>query len=532
MTLSTRTAVDADATTWADRVVERVAQGERFAGLAARAAPSPAPRHEAQLAPDRDAGIGGTELVALLGTGSTVEPVATRIPFGRVGYPSLTPRIPAAFWYERAVHDLTGVVPEGHPRLDPLVLPRADDAPLPDLGGRTRPDRIDPDPRALTRHVHGPGVFTIPHGPVRSGVFESVEYLVETPGEDIPHLRIRVHHKHRGVQKRFEGLELADGALLAERVEGIASVGHALAFAHAVERVTAVPVPRAAGLVRVLHAELERIANHLDVVIKLSDAAGLAVATARFGWHKERVMRLVSALCGNRFGRGVVVPGGVSGLPRWGSRAIIETAGELHHALTGDLRALMRSSSFLDRVRAAGYLTIERARRDGALGPIGRASGAGPDCRVTRPYDAYAEMHADLRCPERTDGDAQARLQVRIDEIHQSFALIERAADVLDQVGSSCPGRHRESGSAVDGTTVAIPVEKGVTGTGIGWAEAPQGEVLYLVDIDAGRVAFCAPRSASLHNLAMLPSTFRGDILTDFPFIEASFGLSIAGVVM
>jgi Ni,Fe-hydrogenase III large subunit len=126
-------------------------------------------------------------------------------------------------------------------------------------------------------------------------VFESVEYLVETPGEDIPHLRIRVYHKHRGVQKRFEGLELADAALLAERVEGIASVAHALAFAHAVERAAAVPVPRTASLVRVLHAELERIANHLDVVIKLADAAGLAVATARFGWHKERVMRLVSA---------------------------------------------------------------------------------------------------------------------------------------------------------------------------------------------------------------------------------------------
>ena len=57
----------------------------------------------------------------------------------------------------------------------------------------------------------GPGLFTIPHGPVRSGVMESIEYLVETPGEDIPHLNMRVFYKHRGIEKRFEGMTAAEG---------------------------------------------------------------------------------------------------------------------------------------------------------------------------------------------------------------------------------------------------------------------------------------------------------------------------------
>jgi formate hydrogenlyase subunit 5 len=57
----------------------------------------------------------------------------------------------------------------------------------------------------MPRHVMGAGLFTIPHGPVRSGVLESIEYLVETPGEDIPHLSMRVFYKHRGVEKQFEG---------------------------------------------------------------------------------------------------------------------------------------------------------------------------------------------------------------------------------------------------------------------------------------------------------------------------------------
>jgi formate hydrogenlyase subunit 5 len=164
--------------------------------------------------------------------------------------------------------------------------------------------------------VAGYGLFTLPHGPVRSSVFESMEYLVETPGEAIPHLNMRIFYKHRGIVSRFEGMPVADGVLLAERAEGIASVAHALAFCHAVEAISGCQVPPEAALLRVLHAELERIANHLDVAMRLADAAGLAVATARFALHKERVMRLVSELRGSRFGRGVVVPGGVNALPR------------------------------------------------------------------------------------------------------------------------------------------------------------------------------------------------------------------------
>ena len=108
-------------------------------------------------------------------------------------------------------------------------------APRPGRDGAAPVERIVPDETALPGHVAGEGVFTLPYGPVRSGVFESVQYLVETPGEDIPHLRARVYHKHRGLERRFQGMSPADGVLLAERVEGVASVAHALAFCQAVE---------------------------------------------------------------------------------------------------------------------------------------------------------------------------------------------------------------------------------------------------------------------------------------------------------
>ncbi len=481
-------------------VMLRMAKGERFAGLLGRGDPAD-----------------GATLTALLTHQGGVSAISATLAAGVRSYRAWSPGLPAAFWYERALHDLVGLVPEGHPRLEPLVLPQwAGATAFPRPGAPTRPTRIEPDESALSAHLHGHGVFTIPHGPVRSGVFESVEYLVETPGEDIPLLRIRPHYKHRGLQKRFEGMTVEDGTLLAERVEGIASVAHALAFAHAVESLAEVSVPTAAGLVRVLHAELERIANHLDVLGRLTDAAGLAVATARFGLHKENTLRLVSALCGSRFGRGVVVPGGVTGLPRVAPAEATTSLNRLQGAVDADVAALLRTSSFLDRVRTAGPLHPELARSHGALGPVGRGSGCADDARVSRPYDAYRDL-ADIPVTTRTAGDAQARMQVRVEEIDTAFYLAHQAIGQL---------------SDADDAQLRAPVGQAV-GRGLGWAEAPQGEVLYLLELDGtGRVTYCAPRSASFHNLVLFPATFQGDILTDFPFIEASFGLSIAGVVM
>jgi formate hydrogenlyase subunit 5 len=464
-----------------DKIESRVDVGDRFAGLFATR-----PTKEAPLT-----------LSAHVATPGGIDTLEASLPPGAESYPALTPRLGAAFWYEREIHDTFGVVPEGHPRLAPLVRPGS------------------PEPRALPRHVTGYGMFTIPHGPVRSGVLESIEYLVETPGEAIPHLNMRVFYKHRGVQARFAGMTPADAVLLAERTEGIASVAHALAFSHAIEQIAGCEPPATAQLIRVLHAELERIANHLDVAVRLADAAGLAVATARFALHKERVMRLVSKLCGGRFGRGVVIPGGVSAPPLLPPAQLRTELDRLAQPIAADANALMATSSFLDRLRGTGPLTPGRARQHGALGPIGKAAGFADDARLARPYDAYRTLAVP---PARlhTAGDALARLRVRWEEVEQSFRLLRQVADDLAERAWDLP-------------SVTCQPSRG---RAVGWAEAPQGEVLYDVNIEAGRITRCHPRSASFHNLVLMHEVFAGDILTDFPFIEASFGLSVAGVAL
>lgn len=496
-------AAAASPATWHGDVLAALRRGGRFAGLLGT-----------------DVGD-GCRVTALVAVDREVRGFALVVPTGPDGgpgaYPSLTVDAPAASWYERALHDLFGVRPNDHPYLEPLLLTVPEGSAHPRPGSGDAPEGVVLQESVGLSTVAGHGIFSLPFGPVRSGVNESVEFLIETPGEDIPHITIRPHYKHRGMAKQFEGRTADDGLLVAERVEGVSSVAHALAFAHAIEGLDAQPVPEAARLIRTVHAELERIVNHLDVTMRLCDAAGLAVATARFGWHKEIVMRLVSHMTGSRFGRGVVAVGGVHDHLR---RPAAEVADELvttHRRIRADVAALESSASFLDRLRGTGPLSQRLAAAHGALGPVGRASGLLDDVRWSRPYDAYDGLVPDR--PVSLDaGDAMARARVRWAEIDTSVAIVTTA---LAQLGTRPLGA----------SDLRRRVEVG-DGFALGWAEAAQGEVLYALETSGGLVRRCFARSPSFHNLPLFGEVFRGDIFTDFPFIEASLGLSYAGVAM
>lgn len=455
---------------------------------------------------------GSVELRAVLAVPHGYRVLGARLPSDDLSYPSVSPAVPSASWYERELHDLYGVEPVGHPRLDPLVLPLPPSAPRPGTTGSTRPLEIDP--RALSAHASGEGMFTIPYGPVRSGVNETVEYLIETFGEDIPRVRSRVHHKHRGVGSRFVALSPADGLMLAEVVEGTVSVAHAVAYCRAIEDLSSTVVPVGAELVRLVHLEIERVVNHLDSMIRHTEGSYQVVANARLATHKERLMRLRAAMCSNRFGRGVVVPGGVSGPLRIPPSDARRQLSGIARAVAADLSALMATPSFLDRLRAAGVLLAELVAGHGGLGPVGRGSGLVDDTRSSRPYGAYRTLGF-APAAGREEGDALARQRVRVAELDESFRLVDAALGSLQGM-DGCRWRE-EPGEPADGIALSA-------------VEAPQGELLYLVEVDHGALVAVKPRCAAFHNFALFPRAFRGDILTDFVFIEASFGLSIAGV--
>ncbi len=445
---------------------------------------------------------GRRDLCALMRAGDAV--IDLRAPVHGDTYPAVTPSVPAAHWFEREIHDLHGITPRGHPRLEPLVhhAPDNGEVMLPE------PEDVRPAHRGAER-LAGPGVFVIPYGPVRSGVFESAQFLIQTGGEDVAYCAQRLFFKRRGAERRVCQVPLELGVLIAERVSGTSSVAHALAFSHAVEALAKTEVPPRAQAVRRVLAELERLYNHLEVTVRECEDASLAVGQAQFAALKERLHRLAGALVGNRYLRGAVVPGGISiDLDARAVDLIDATLSDWSREWQRVLAILLRTDSFLDRLVSAGPLAQEDARDFGCVGPVARGSGIDLDTRRDLPYDGYPSFQV----ARHSDGDAMARMEVRFQEVQTSLELIREA------IGSLAPGATRSE---------IGPLAQSAA---LGAAESARGETLYWLQADDERtLRSCKLRAASFVNFGIFNRVFDAQVLTDFSFIEHSLGLSPAG---
>jgi Ni,Fe-hydrogenase III large subunit/Ni,Fe-hydrogenase III component G len=446
-------------------------------------------------------------------------------------YPSLVSALPAADWYEREIWDEAGADATGHPMLRRLRLPATwppDAYPLLGAGGASLlevSETGEPEEGEAwiplagyddEREVLDPGpegVVDYPLGPVRSGVVESGHYTLRTVGEEIVDFRLQLFYKHRGIEQRAVGLSPLHLPLLAERISGTSGFAHALAVCEALERVAEVVVPPRARFLRTFFAELERLYNHLGYHADLCQATGLTVGQAQFDILKERVLRLNAELTGHRYLFGMCVYGGVA---RDLSAAGVQAA----HALVGALRQRVRhlgqmvltSPSHVDRLENTGILPPEEARAWAAVGPIARASGIDRDARRDFPYAAYDEVSFEV--PVFEQGDALARARVRLEEMIQSLHILEQVLEKLP-------------GGPVRVESPEPPKDQ----SALAWAESPRGEGLHWLQMDAaGKVARYRVRTASFANAQAFPLCVPGrNILTDFPVIEQSWGLSYAG---
>ena len=154
-------------------------------------------------------------------------------------------------------------------------------------------------------------VQELPFGPIRADVVESAEFLFYYIGEAILHYQPRLFFKHRGMEKRFEGLLPGTAVVLAERISGVGSLAHALAYCQAVEAASGCTVPPRAQSLRVLLAELERLYNHLHYLGHLAHTTTLKVGEAEGKLLEERTKQLNARLTGSRFLRSMLIPGGL-----------------------------------------------------------------------------------------------------------------------------------------------------------------------------------------------------------------------------
>ncbi len=435
---------------------------------------------------------------------------------GTEEFPSITKQIQQAAWHERKIRTFFGLEPAGHPDHKPIILhenwPNNVFPLRKDFDWQTRP--AEANNTYEFQKVEGEGIYEIPVGPVHAGIIEPGHFRFSVAGEEIILLEPKLGYVHKGTEKLFEVLPLADKVRLSERVSGDTSFTHSLAFCQAVESLANLEVPERAKYLRVIFSELERLANHFNDVGFVMQDTGYSFGGATGTRLREQIMQWHERLTGSRFLRSVNTIGGVT-------KGI---SVELAQALLKDLQSIQKdfrefvdisedSASVLNRLEGTGQLDYQIAVDHGVLGIAGRALGLASDSRVDFPYAAYNKIKFPVALEK--NGDVRSRLYVRIKEIFASFGIIEQAVASLPVNGKLvCDG----------------PVDLRKNSYGVGVAEGWRGEICYFVITDnEGKVTRVDVRDPSFINWTVLGYAGKGNVVPDFPLINKSFNLSYSG---
>ncbi|PYG87196.1 Ni,Fe-hydrogenase III large subunit [Ruminiclostridium sufflavum DSM 19573] len=338
----------------------------------------------------------------------------------------------------------------------------------------------------------------IPFGPQHPVLPEPLHIKLVMEDERIVEAIPAIGYVHRGLEKLTETKEFTQNTFVVERVCGICSVMHAMAYCQGMEELMNIAIPDRAKFLRVIWAELHRMHSHLLWLGLLADAFGFESLFMQAWRNREKVMDIMEETCGSRV---VISANIIGGTRRDLSKEQMVKINQIVDEIKEDLEQL--ESVFLNnytvkhRLVGRGVLTKEDAVEYCTVGPMARASGISMDLRTTG-YSAYGQL--DFEPIIHSDGDNYARTYVRLHEIYQSVDLVKQAIAKIPE------GEH------------VIPV-KGVPPKGdvISRVEQPRGEVLYFMRGNGtktlDRLRLRTPTFANIPSLLkMLPGSELSDV--------------------
>ncbi len=424
-------------------------------------------------------------------------------------FPSIAEACPQAQLFEREIAEQFGLIPTGHPWFKPVRYVRSWTGR--DAWGRSPDSPIMPAVGDFYR-VEGEQVHEVAVGPVHAGVIEPGHFRFQCHGEQVFHLEIALGYQHRGIERSLVGGPDRRSLHYCETLAGDSTIAHGTSYCQAVEALSTCRTPARAQALRGIALELERLANHVGDLGALSgDVAYLP--TANFcGRIRGDFLNMSALLCGNRFGRGFVTPGGT--LFDMDATRIAELeqrldAAEKDTAIAVNL--LWDTQSVMARFEDTGTIDKATAVELGLVGPAARASGLSRDVRCDQSAGIW--RFAQLAVSTCETGDVFARAYVRWLEVQRSIQFIRERLKELPGGGI------RVGPAALAPDSLAVALNEG-------W----RGENCHVAITDGeGRFTRYKVVDPSFHNWPALARSLRDQEISDFPLCNKSFNLSYCG---
>ena len=358
--------------------------------------------------------------------------------------------------------------------------------------------------------------FVINIGPVHPSTHGVFRMRCTMDGEVVLDIEPVFGYLHRGIEKLAEERTYTGFIPLTDRLDYISPMSNNLGYCLAVEKLAGIKVPERAEYIRVIMAELQRLANHCVAVGSMLNDAGAYFTPFMYTFReREKIVDLFDMVCGQRLTYNYMRIGGVSqDIPDEFLPALEKLVARLARFLEEYERLLKQNEILLARAKGVGVLSQELAINCGISGPVARASGIKWDLRKADPYSIYDRFEFDI--PTAANGDCYDRYRVRIEEMTQSLRIIAQAMKQIPGGPVKAELPH----------LIRPPV-----GEAYAHLEAPKGELGYYIVSDNSIAPYrCHVRPTSLINLAALRRMVKGWKVADLIIIFGSIDITMGEV--
>jgi len=430
-------------------------------------------------------------------------------------FQSLTRAVSEKFhMFEREIAEQYGIHPDGHPWLK-MVRYHENYTGGDDVFGNNYTDDIPGNYPYFS--VEGESIHEVAVGPVHAGIIEPGHFRFQCAGEEVLHLEIQLGYQHRGIEKMMPTLPQKRFPIICESIAGDTSIGHNLCLCQALEALADITVNKGANMVRTIALELERISNHIGDLGALSGDVAFNPPAAYFGRIRGEFLNLLQVLSGNRFGKGLVRPGGVAHfMGEEQCQLIREKLAEITPEIEHICDLLFSAHTVQARFERTGTVGHEMAKDLGLVGYAGRACGIAYDARVMFPTECYSELPANTNAV--TNGDVNSRATVRREEIMHSLKLITLLLEKYEALENQYGVVHMQD-HTLNPDSFVVTINEG-------W----RGEVSHcLLTDNKGDLIRYKIKDPSFHNWTGLAMSLRNQEISDFPLCNKSFNLSYCG---